>query len=435
MLGAVYHDQVLIWCRASGPFQVEIEFSVSPALGQADLRTASQEALKSNDYSCVIRLDQLIPETRYYYRVRMNGETAGYFEDLPPFSFKTGPLPGTRRNFRVAFGSCPRVQADPYQRIWQVVHAFEPDIFFWLGDNIYGDALDPDILREEYRRQRSVAALQPALRTISNLALWDDHDFGLNDYDRRHPGKAEALQVFKDYWANPSYGLSEVPGVFFRHTFGAVDFFFLDVRYYRDPNESEDTPHKTMLGKQQLQWLQNELQKSQSLFKILVSGSGWSNAKGPGGDSWSAFLHERNRLFDWIRDANIAGVVFLSGDTHVGELNVIPWSDKGGYDYYDLVSSPLAQKTSGGWLDRRPERRVRPVYYQGPNFGVIDFSFDNNAELTFNLVDDFGRTIWKAFHLRADELSNGIQSWPHHADQLEMQRLDNYEQKKGYDDR
>ena len=58
-------------------------------------------------------------------------------------------------DLRIAFGSCPKWQDDRVQPIWPWVVHHEPDIFFWIGDNIYGDTLDPDILREEYRRQRS----------------------------------------------------------------------------------------------------------------------------------------------------------------------------------------------------------------------------------------------------------------------------------------
>ena len=50
------------------------------------------------------------------------------------------------------------------------------------GVNVLGmlHAEDADILREEYRRQRDVASLQGLIRSVSNLAIWDDHDFGRN---------------------------------------------------------------------------------------------------------------------------------------------------------------------------------------------------------------------------------------------------------------
>ena len=246
----------------------------------------------------------------------------------------------------------------------------------------------------------------------TQLAFWDDHDFGLNDHDRTNPIKKDALQVFKEYWANPAYGLPDAPGVFFKYTYSSVDFFVLDVRYYRDPNLQPDSPAKTMLGKKQLEWLKNGLRGSQAPFKILLSGSGWSKAKGFGGDSWASYLHERNRIFNFIRDNEISGVVLLSGDTHVGELNVIPWSDAGGYDFYDLASSPLGQLSASSWMTRKPEKRVRPVFYKDANFGFIEFNFDDTPTLTFLLIDSSGRNAWTPFILRAGELRDGIKSWP-----------------------
>ena len=63
------------------------------------------------------------------------------------------------------------------------------------------------------------------LRRVPQLAVWDDHDFGLNNYDRRHPAKEAALATFRRYWPNPSFGTPEVPGVFFAYRYGGVDFF------------------------------------------------------------------------------------------------------------------------------------------------------------------------------------------------------------------
>jgi alkaline phosphatase D len=245
------------------------------------------------------------------------------------------------------------------------------------------------------------------LRTVPQLAIWDDHDFALNDHDRTNPVKDRALKVFKWYWCNPAYGLPEVPGVFFEYTYGGVDFFFLDGRYYRDPNESPDTPEKTFLGKEQFAWVKERLKNSTTPFKVLVCGSGWTAAKGAGGDSWAAFLNERNALFDFIRDENIKGVVLLSGDTHTGECNAIDWSKHGGYDLYDLVSSPLAQDASNGWRKRNPEVRLRPGF-EKPNVGIL--RFDMTAEdptLTFNLFGDDGQPAWEALVLRLSDLQNG----------------------------
>jgi alkaline phosphatase D len=220
-----------------------------------------------------------------------------------------------------------------------------------------------------------------------------------------------ALQVFRNYWANPAFGIDGTPGVFFRHSHGGVDFFLLDGRYYRDPNVAPDGPQKTMLGAGQKAWLKSELAASRAPFKILASGSGWSKGDGPQGDTWAAFLHERDELFDFIRDHGIGGVVLLSGDTHAGELNCMQWSERGGYDLYDLVSSPLAQFPTATWMDLVPEHRVRPVYARGTNFGVLDFACEPEPSLTFTLRDERGDAVWTPLRLSASELVNGRSTW------------------------
>lgn len=288
----------------------------------------------------------------------------------------------------------------------------DPDLFLWVGDNIYGDSIEPAFLAEEWRRQRDVAALQPVNWSIPQLATWDDHDYGLNDHDGTSPIRERAREIFADYWANPATGTSDCGGVFFAYEYAGVDLFVLDVRSFRTPNSEPDGPGKQMLGDCQLRWLKERLAASDAPFKLLVSGSGWTKAKGPGGDSWAAFLHERDSLFDWIFAQGIEGVVLLSGDTHVGELNAIPHGHRGGYDLYDLVSSPLAQDTSGSWLRRDPEVRIRPAYFRGPNIGRIHI--DPGAAdptLRFELIDIEGRHAQAPLVLRASELVNGVSSW------------------------
>jgi alkaline phosphatase D len=431
MVGTVTDHDARIWLRTSGEYPVVIEYGTDFELRSVEA-TEPVVPKKANDYTLVVALEGLEPATEYFYRILVNGEGDKYLKEFPPFRFKTAPSKGDAAIFRVAFGSGAKFQDDRVQPIWPVISGFEPDLFFWIGDNIYGDALDPDILREEYRRQRDVHGLQPLLHNTSHLAVWDDHDFALNNHDRTNPVKEQALEVFKDYWANPSYGLPEVPGVFFGYSYGDVDFFFVDDRYYRDPNADPDTPSKTMLGQQQFEWLQTNLKQSTAVFKVIVSGGGFSKAKGEGGDSWAAFLHERDRLFDFIRDDEIGGVVLLSGDTHVGEVNVIPWSERGGYDLYDLVSSPLAQRTPDSWLHRRPERRIRPVYFKGSSVGIVDFILDENPRLMYRVIDIHGRNVWEPFVVRADELVNGVTSWPDKVDNEERQRQENYDAGKGY---
>jgi alkaline phosphatase D len=347
----------------------------------------------------------------------VHGRRDRYQRDLPPFSVRTAPVASAR--FRVAFGSCARVQSDAEQPIWRSVAMYRPDLFFWLGDNIYGDSSTPAALAMEYQRQRFVPSFQPIARSVPQLAIWDDHDYGLDNFDRTNPIRRQSLAIFKQFWANPSAGLPRTPGVFFDYSYGGVDFIFLDDRYHRAPDADEDTPEKEFLGRGQFDWLKQRLLASRAAFKVLACGSGWSRFKGPGGDSWAAYQHERTRLFDFIRDNNISGVVLLSGDTHFPYVACAPWSEQGGYDFYDLVSSALAQVVADdpyGIEARieamRPDRMIREPLLNLNNAGVIDFDMTGEASsLTFNIIDIRGRMLYAPLTLRADELINGVSSW------------------------
>jgi len=422
MLGAAEPDSLRVWARASGPYALQLEYSTEPGFA-APTRSAPVAVDARSDFAAVLRAGNLAPATRYYYRVLVDGQVDRYRR--LPFAAVTAPREPTA--FRVAFGSCARYARDPEQRVFTAIERAAPDLFFWLGDNIYGDTESPIALAEEYRRQRSVATLQPLLRGVPQLATWDDHDFGYNNSDSSSPLKQASLDVFQRYWANPAAGLTDTPGVFFEYSYGGVDFFFLDGRYHRHPNADRDGPQKTLLGPGQKHWLKERLSASRTPFKVLVCGSGWSQADGPAGDTWAAFLTERNELFDWIRDRRIGGVICLSGDSHVGELNCIPWSERGGYDIYDLVSSPLAQATDDGWFEQRPEVRMREVYAGGCNFGTLEFRFAPEPALRFSLFDDWGQRVWEPFEITARELANGISSWRQRIDPAELKRRERRE--------
>ena len=422
MIGVVTPNEVTIWARVMGKFTFSVLYDADPDM-RAPTRSEVVLAGAEQDFSVQVILRGLQPATTYYYRVLVNDQPPKYMAQKLPFRAKTAPAPDDETRFVISFGSCPRVQEEMIQPIWYQIREADPDLFFWLGDNIYGDTVDPQFLAEIYRRQRDVASLQPVLRNISNLAIWDDHDYALNDGDRENPIREESLRVFKNYWANPAYGLPDAPGVFFNYQYGGVDFFFLDGRYHRDPSLMPDGPNKTFLGERQLTWLMDGLRKSRAPFKVLVNGSGWTSLKGPRGDSWSSALHERDRLFDFIRDEEVSGVVLISGDTHQGEWNCIPRSDHGGYDLYEFVSSPLAQGTSGKTQRRLPEIYMRDWYGDAPNFGYMVFDLtEADPLIRYNLIDVFGDADAEWIEIRASELVNGVASWPEKIDAEEREK-------------
>jgi alkaline phosphatase D len=166
------------------------------------------------------------------------------------------------------------------------------------------------------------------------LATWDDHDYVENNTDGYSSGKETALAVFSDYWPNPAHGTDAVPGVFFSTSYGDVDFFFLDGRYYRGYNDS-------VLGNDQMAWLQQELLLSTATFKIIALGVQWTLTDT--NDSWFEYSAARNAFFDFLRDNAIDGVAFLSGDVHFSEFRTL--NHTGLYDLTDFTSSPIARES------------------------------------------------------------------------------------------
>jgi alkaline phosphatase D len=81
-----------------------------------------------------------------------------------PLPYRARTAPSAPADFRVAFGSCCRIQTDPDQRIWNAVRGLDPDFFLWLGDNIYADSDDPGAITALYGQSRTVERLEPFLR-------------------------------------------------------------------------------------------------------------------------------------------------------------------------------------------------------------------------------------------------------------------------------
>lgn len=408
IVGAPEPDRVTLWAMASGRHPVVIEYADNPRFAGS---RRTEPVIASADEGYVIRpvLSGLRPSTRYWYRVSVDGRIEA--DRRRPDAFKTAPAGGAREAFTVGFGSCASYNVDPVQPIWNAIAERDPDLFLHLGDNIYADAQEAFVFDFEYQRQRGVPNYRKLAASLPQVAIWDDHDFGRNDHDRTNPVKQEGLAAFKRYWANPAYGLEGTPGVFFKLTYGAVDFFCLDGRYHRDPNAAENRPGKTILGARQKAWLKEELKASRAVFKVLACGSGWSMNKGPVGDGWSAYQHERDELFDFIRDEKIAGVFLISGDTHIAEFNCIPASQRGGYDLFEFVSSPLANLPSQSWLKRSPDVRLRTPYTSGSNFGLLAFSFDGEPSVRADIIDPAGWEVWPGVELKLGQLQNGVSSW------------------------
>jgi alkaline phosphatase D len=311
MLGHVSHEEARVWVKASGAATLGIRIGEKPDL--TDARTVDGPRLAQDaDYMGHVVIPGMRANTRYYYAVLLDGKAA----TLRPYpSFKMAPPPGMGGRSRFCFVSCVGRYAAEAGAAWgDMAERAKFDFMLMLGDNHYADTTNAAKQREAYYAHRGVAGFRKVATTRPTYGIWDDHDYGPNNSDSTVKGRDATLRTFKQFWANPAYGQSENDGVYFKFSRGDVDFFMLDVRYYRSPNNMKDDGEKTMLGAEQLAWFKRELLASKAKVKFVASGSEWQTDSQP--DSWRSFDRERQEIWKFIRANGIEGMVFLSGDRH-----------------------------------------------------------------------------------------------------------------------
>jgi alkaline phosphatase D len=245
--------------------------------------------------------------------------------------------------------------------------------------------------------------MQPLLTATSHLAILDDHDVGPNDSDGSYVLKSETHKLFQRYWPNPTFGLPGVPGSFGWARFGDIEFFLLDDRYYRWPNNYPDVPEKTMFGAAQFEWLKQALVSSRARIKIVAGGSQFWNRVSHF-EGLHQFPQEQRRLSEWLMTQKIDGVIFLSGDRHFGELLKI--ERPAAYPLYEYTSSPLTSNAvSNLEASERSNPDVVPGTLQGKRqFGLIRVSGPGtDRTIALEAYDSDGALLWRN-EIKANDL-------------------------------
>ncbi|MFZ5475405.1 MAG: alkaline phosphatase D family protein [Myxococcota bacterium] len=301
------------------------------------------------DFTAVVEVGCLEPGRRYAYRVEIDGEP------VATGTLATTPEPGASGAWRLGLGSCTRLDDQP---IFAAIRDADPDLFVFGGDNHYGNTAKLPALRAAYRGVLAVPERADLVAHVPVLATWDDHDFVGNNSDGRDAGRDEAARAFAEYWGHELHGLRDTPGIFAKATWGDVDLFLLDGRYYRGVDGS-------MLGDAQLAWLMDELVASTATFKLVIHGSQWTLNGSE--DSWASFPSEREVLFDFLAEQDVQGVVLVSGDKHRSEFR---WLERdGAYDLPELTASGMSNANH----PRCPSgAEVVDCYNGGNNFVLVD---------------------------------------------------------------
>ena len=282
--------------------------------------------------------------------------------------------PVDANSIKLGLGSC--LDQDFPQPIWNSIEKENLNYFIFLGDNVYGDSPDGslDRLKSAYQNQKSL--LPAFLDDINILSIWDDHDYGLNDGGRDYIFKKESQKMFLNFWEIPKDDIrSKQEGIYFSEDKTFFDkkfkFIFLDTRYFRSEllglkgkYAKNESPNSTMLGINQWEWLEKELDE---YFDFLIIFSSIQIIpQDHGFEKWSNFPNERIKFFSMI-DKYINKTLLVSGDRHRGGIY-----KKNGF--FEITASSLNKP---GSLFFETDKYLLGKTYRQENYGVIEISKNN----------------------------------------------------------
>jgi alkaline phosphatase D len=318
----------------------------------------------------------------------------------------------TKTLARVAFGSC--VHQDKPQPIWDRIVEVRPDLFLLIGDAIYADVPKDTVMAEAYAKLGAQPGFKKLRQTCPVLAIWDDHDYGLNDAGVNYAHKEEAKKQFLTFFGEPHDSPRwKRAGIYDAKIFGPpgrrVQVILLDGRYNRsenltkgkrgsDPNFPRSEPYlltkdpkATFLGEEQWKWLEEQL-KMPAEIRLICSGI-QVISEDHIFERWAMIPHERERLFNLIKTTKAAGVIFLSGDRHLADLAAM---DAGvGYVLYDLTASGLNQ-AADEYRPPEPNRHRVATLSWGNHFGLVEIDWNKTDPLIrLQIRDEAGQIAFQ----------------------------------------
>ena len=297
----------------------------------------------------------------------------------------------------IGFGSC--LDQNAPQPIWNPIKNESINSFIFLGDNVYGDTPSGNLknMQSAYNKQKKM--IPSWLDNIEVEAVWDDHDYGINDGGGSYKNKFESEQIFLDFWDIPlSDDRYKRDGTYFNKLITVdglkIHLVALDTRFFRSDlielkgkyplfgiNETEES---TILGDPQWVWLEKTLQIEADIV-ILIS-SIQVLPEDHGYEKWSLFPNEMRRLLANIEKTK-AKTIIISGDRHKAAI----YNNK---DIFEITSSSLNRPISTFNMTRPNETDslMFGKVYNKENYGLLTFDTEFNT-LEMSIKDINGATV------------------------------------------
>ncbi len=380
LLGNLTSDGVTIWMRPATDEKLyvrvaEANYPVDSVPGQESRTVVSG----------------LQPATEYKYEVVKGGQS------IAEGRFTTAPKTDDSGTFRIAFGSCFHKIGVHNPNLFRTILARNPYAMMLLGDLAVDDRnANVAMHRADYQLRDVSPAWKELASQLPLYTAWDDHDYFDNDLNGIPKGfdatDREALRaVWKQNWNNPPVD-DDREGIYFSTRVGPCEIIMLDTRSCRDNGRRRK--FGCYLGDQQLSWLLETLSKSTAPFKVISSGTMWSDYVSNAKDSWGSWdVEAREKIFSHIESENITGVLLVSGDRHGARAFRIPRPS--GFALHEFEPATLGGVTGpAAWVDDCPEQIFGYGRDELVAFG--EFTFDTASgkpSVTFRLIKESGQVL------------------------------------------
>ncbi|MBC8001642.1 MAG: alkaline phosphatase D family protein, partial [Opitutaceae bacterium] len=394
------------------------------------------------DHTVKVDVCDLRPGTTYYYRFLFQNHTS------PVGRLRTAPAKHADvRSLRFGLASCSNYEAGYFAGYRFMALRDDLDFVLHVGDYIYeyatgvygaGEAIgrvhDPVnemVTLEDYRRRHAQYKLDADLQALHAahpfICTWDDHELTNDSYKNgaeNHQPETEGdfatrrKNAYRAYFEWMPIRLPDprhAPTRIYRQfQFGSLaDLSMLDLRQYRDVqpanglDPARDDASRVIVGREQLDWLKNELGESEARWKlignsVMIAPVDFRQPLPPGVleqlglmmgvpfnvDSWDGYTDDRRELLEHIAVRGIQNVAFLTGDIHSSWACEVPRDSAFGPSVaVELVGTSITSDNLNEILGQPPRnplsQQVETVFKFG-NRHVKLLEFDSHG---YSIVD------------------------------------------------
>ncbi|MCG7289529.1 MULTISPECIES: alkaline phosphatase [unclassified Corynebacterium] len=389
-------DRVVLWTRVTPSREalpgsglgedVKLEWQIDTSEDFTNPQTGTVTTSADSDHTVHVDPEGLEPATEYFYRFVV---TSGEFEGATSPVGRTLTAPkadASVDNLNLAIASCANWESGffaAYGDMAQRARAGEIDHVVFLGDYIYEyptgeyagksgvarmhhpewEITTLEDYRQRHGRYRTDLNLQAAHAACPWIVIWDDHETANNSWfegaENHTDGRVEgewperlgaAVQAYYEWLPVRAQSAGEEQLLYRSFKFGDLaQLTMMDLRTYRDAettgaNFANDD--RTMLGKQQFDWVAQQLQESTARWDVLGNSvmvspmrfvtipdnekaniaAGYMKERATGiavnSDQWDGYAAERDRLLTML-DEQESNALFLTGDIHSEWANSI----------------------------------------------------------------------------------------------------------------